>query len=133
MEGKKKRYFGTRVRKKYKFVEFVIILVIIFSFLNAYTAIRLFEEQKMTPGSNAASFDLQFIFVIVGLVLIATLGYILHYSFGAVSRMEKALDKFMEGDHSVRIKLRKKDIMYAFSQKLNTFLDWAENLSKKEQ
>ncbi|MBD3264234.1 MAG: hypothetical protein GF375_03940 [Candidatus Omnitrophica bacterium] len=130
MEQKKRRYFGTRLPKKYKFVEFVIALLILFSFLNAYIAIRMFEEGRAALAENTAIFDLQFIFVLIGLILVATLGYILHYSFGAVSRMEKVLDKFMAGDRSVRINLRKKDIMYVFSQKLNGLLDWAENISK---
>nr|MDA8100823.1 Txe/YoeB family addiction module toxin [Nitrospiraceae bacterium] len=46
--------------------------------------------------------------------------------FGALSRMEDIMDQIIKGNYSLRVHLRKKDILRPFSQKLNKVLDILE-------
>jgi signal transduction histidine kinase len=55
---------------------------------------------------------------------------ILRRSLGAIPRIEKTLDRIIKGDHSLRITIRKKDIIHSFVDKLNELLGLLEKKPK---
>lgn len=126
MSNKKRRRFGLQLDSKLRFVHSVLAGIILIAFLNACFSVRLLEEEKFFPGWNTNAFMIQFAFVVIGLVFLVTLVYILHYGFGATIRMERILEEVAKGNYSLRINLRKKDIMKPLAEKMNRVLDLLE-------
>ena len=136
MEEEGKRYFGTRMPIRFRFVNTVLILAILFSLVNAYTLLKMFAEKELFSESDVTYFIFLFIFITAGLFLIALLSFILYYSFGAAARIEKTLERVIKGESSLRISLRKKDLMFPLAEKMNKVIDILEKSIKgslKEQ
>jgi HAMP domain-containing protein len=55
---------------------------------------------------------------------------VLFRTVGALPRIEKILDKVINGDYSARISVRKKDTIYSLTAKLNQIIDLLEKKSK---
>lgn len=55
---------------------------------------------------------------------------VLHRSLGAIPRIEKILEEVIIGNYSLRIAIRKKDIIHSFVEKLNKVLDILEGKAK---
>lgn len=126
MEENGKRYFGTRMPSRFKIVNLILILVIIFSVINAYTLLKMFAEKELFSKADLTYFSFLFIFITAGLSLIAVLAFILYYSLGALSRIEKALERVIKGEHLLRISLRKKDFMFPLAEKINKIIELLE-------
>jgi hypothetical protein len=136
MKEEGKRYFGTRMPIRFRFVNTVLILAILFSLVNAYTLLKMFAEKELFSESDVTYFIFLFIFITAGLFLIALLSFILYYSFGAAARIEKTLERVIKGESSLRISLRKKDLMFPLAEKMNKVIDILEKSIKgslKEQ
>jgi len=65
------------------------------------------------------------------LVLLIFMFVILNRILGPIPRMEKVLEKVINGDYSLRITVRKKDIIHSFVDKLNKVIDLLESKSKR--
>ncbi|MFH1519178.1 MAG: hypothetical protein ABIE75_01215 [Candidatus Omnitrophota bacterium] len=129
----KRKFFGAGKISRYKFVNFLLVFVLMLAFMNAFASMELLEEGKMIFKSSIGYYIFQFILVAIGLVGITTLGYILHYGFGAIARIEKILENIAEGNYSLRIHLRKKDIMQPLAVRINKILDLLEKKTNKNQ
>jgi len=92
----------------------------------------MLEEGMVFFNWSKPYFISQFLFVALGLIFVVTLGYILHYGFGAMGRMEKILEEILKGDSSLRIYLRKKDILRPFAERLNKILDLLDDKRQKK-
>lgn len=55
---------------------------------------------------------------------------VLHRTLGPIPRMEKILEKIINGDYSLRINVRKKDLIRPFVDKLNRVLQLLEEKAK---
>lgn len=130
-KDRRRSVLAVALNRRLRFINFVMFLVVMFAFLNAYASIDMLGERMFLFRSEIGYYILQFSFVTIGLVFIATLCYILHHGFGAIARMEGILEKIVEGDRSLRIKLRKKDILLPFADEVNKVLDVLENETKK--
>ncbi|MBD3264039.1 MAG: hypothetical protein GF375_02930 [Candidatus Omnitrophica bacterium] len=130
--SKKRRFLSLHTYKKLRFLNFVLVAIILIAFVNATLSVKMLEEKKLFWGMDAGNFMLQFTFVVVSLILVATLVYVLHYGFGAVSRMERILDEIAGGNYSLRINLRKKDIMLPLAEKMNKVISLLEKKAKNQ-
>ena len=99
MKGKKEEAMSERRKKpqsiniptRFKVIRLVLLLVILFTFLNCYTSITMLGRGNIVYGGEIAFFAFQLSFVAVIVILVITLIYVLHYGFGSLSRMEKCL------------------------------------------
>ncbi|MBP7088545.1 MAG: hypothetical protein KBB01_04525 [Candidatus Omnitrophica bacterium] len=138
MEESGKRYFGTRMPSRFRIVKVILILIVIFSLINAYALLKMFAEKELFSKSDLTYFTFLFIFITAGLSLIAVLAFILYYSFGALSRIEKTLEKIVKGERVTRISLRKKDLIFPLAERINKVIKLLEqntialNKDKKE-
>jgi len=130
MKEEGKRYFGTRMPIRFRFVNTVLILAILFSLVNAYTLLKMFAEKELFSEPDVTYFIFLFVFITAGLFLIALLFFILYYSFGAAARIEKTLERVIKGESSLRISLRKKDLMFPLAEKMNKVIDILEKSIK---
>ncbi len=129
----RRKFFGVGKISRYKFVNFILVFVLMLAFMNAFASMELLEEGKIIFKSSIRYYVFQFILVAIGLVGITTLGYILHYGFGAIARIETILDNVAAGKYSLRIHLRKNDIMQPLAEKINKILDLLERKTNKNQ
>jgi signal transduction histidine kinase len=86
----------------------------------------MIEEGKILFGGETSFIAFQINFIAIILILIVSFLFFLHYGFGALSRMENILKRILQGDYSLRIHLRKRDVMKSFAEKLNAILDLLE-------
>ena len=64
------------------------------------------------------------------LILLIITFVVLHRTLGPIPRMEKILEKIINGDYSLRINVRKKDLIRPFVDKLNRVLELLEEKAK---
>jgi len=64
------------------------------------------------------------------LILLIITFVVLHRTLGPIPRMEKILEKIINGDYSLRINVRKKDLIRPFVDKLNRVLQLLEEKAK---
>ena len=116
------------------FINASLIYVAILLALNLYSSWKIAVDLKeclQTSSSwwlNSVISQLSFTAAII--VLLVTMFIILHRSLGAIPRIEKVLDKIIEGDYSLRLTVRKKDTIYSLIGKLNKIIDLLEKKTK---
>ena len=119
----RRRIFGTGRIAKYRLINFLLGLLLLAAYIYAFSSIELLEEGKVSFRNGIAYYVFQFILVSISLILITTLGYVLRYGFGAIARMERILEDVAAGNYSLRMSLRKRDILRPLARKLNKVLD----------
>ncbi|MDP8259500.1 MAG: hypothetical protein P9L96_00620 [Candidatus Gygaella obscura] len=77
------------------------------------------------PVKFIRSFYLGFLsgYMIIFVILVYFIIVMSNRTFGALFRIEEDLNKFIDGDKSVRVKLRKRDHLKGLAEKINTVLD----------
>ncbi len=121
------------VPARFKFIRIILFLMVVFFLLNGYFLLDLMRKGPNTSAVETLPF---FIFQInycgIALIFVISIVWILHYGFGALSRMESILEQIINGSYGFRIHLRKRDIMRPFAEKLNKVLDILEE-SKRQK
>lgn len=126
----KRRRMRLRIPVQFKFVRIVLIFVIVSFFTNAYVSIKMLTARDATVAADMVYFSSQLNFGAILLVFLITLTFILHRGFGALSRMEDTLTEVIKGNHTLRIKLRKGDVLIPLVDKINKVIDLLEKKSK---
>lgn len=119
-----------RIPIQFKFIRIVLIIVIISFFINAYVSIQTLGWKDLNVGGDVAYMIFQLNFGAILLILLIIMAFILHRGFGALSRMEDILEEVIKGKHSLRIKLRKRDVLIPLVDKINKILDLLEKKDK---
>lgn len=123
---KRRRLWAPGLEKRMKFIHLVLLLAILVSSVNTFVSIKLLNEMQLFVNLSYKYFIIQFTFISLGILLIVTLVYLVHYGFGAIFRIERILEEISSGDYSLRIHLRKKDFLRPMAKKLNVILDELE-------
>ena len=126
MDKRRFRFFSIKTFNRFKFMNYILVFIVLSLFLNTYITVRMVEEGKILFGGEISYIMLQINFVTAIIILIISFLFFLHYGFGALSRMENILKRVLGGEFSLRINLRKRDIMKPFAEKLNSILDLLE-------
>ncbi|MDD4295241.1 MAG: hypothetical protein PHP69_07005 [Candidatus Omnitrophica bacterium] len=127
MDGKKKRrLLSLSVPVRFKFIQVTLLLIVFSFFINAYFVLNLVKTNKIVVMADPSYIAFQLNFVAAILILVIAITFLLHYGFGALSRMERIIQKFLNGEFNQRIVLRKNDIMKPFADDVNKVLDYIE-------
>ena len=126
----KRRRLHLRIPVQFRFVRWVLIFVIVSFFVNAYVSIKMLAAKPLTPNADMVYFSSQLNFGAILLIFLVTLTFILHRGFGALSRIEDALDHVIKGNYSLRLKLRKGDILIPLTDRINKIIELLEKKSK---
>jgi len=126
MDKRRFRFLKVKTFNRFKFINYILVFIILSLLLNTHLTVKMIEEGKILFGGEASFIAFQINFIAIILALIISFLFFLHYGFGALSRMENILKKILEGDLSLRIHLRKRDVMKSFAEKLNAILDLLE-------
>ena len=134
MDNRWKLRFRFGVPARFKLIRFLLLLVVISFFLNIFISLQIFRNQEDYVLTNMAPYIIfQVNYAAIILVFVVSLVWILHYGFGALSRMENILEQVVNGDHTFRMHLRKRDIMRPFAEKMNRVLDLLEEANKNKR
>ncbi len=125
----KRRSFCHKLPTQFKFIRAIMMLAIISFFVNAYVAIKMLGWNNISFKNDVAFLASQLNFGAILLVFSITITYILHKGFGALFRIEDTLEKIIDGNRSLRIRLRKGDTLLPLVDKINTPLSFCFNNS----
>ena len=119
-----------RIPIQFKFIRIILVMVIASFFINAYVSIRTLGWRDLDVSGDVSYMVFQLNFGAILLILLITMAFILHKGFGALSRMEEILEEVIKGKHSLRIRLRKGDVLIPLVDKINKILDLLEKKGK---
>ena len=133
MVKKKRKLFGSGKIARYRIFNFILALMLLAAFINVFTSIELIEKGSEVFKNKALYLIFEVVLIAIGLFLVAVLSYILHFGFGAISRMEKILENVASGDYSLRMYLRNKDILRPLAGKVNKIIELLEEESENDK
>jgi len=123
----KRMPFGLKLKVKFNFLRIILLIIILGFVLTSYLSIELLNKNDPLYAYYY-SLVIQSSFTAIVIILLITIVFFLHRTVGPLDRIENELEKVINGNYSVRITVRKKDILYSLIEKINKVL---EILSKK--
>lgn len=134
MKDRRSKLFFLRTPFILHFVSIGLAYVCALVLINLYSSWMIgMALQNCSRGSSSWWVDSlisQLSFTGAIIVLLITLAVLLHRTLGPIPRLEKTLDKVIQGDYSLRLGIRKKDIIHSFVQKVNALIEALEKKSK---
>jgi len=131
-ERRSKRIWRTKFTLPFFVIS--ILWILIFSFLGFSSFLYLITKLQ-TALDIRIEWVMYFVwFVVILSIAIFTLfvcmSILLFRTVGPIPRMEKILDKVINGDYSQRITIRKKDTIHSLADRLNQVIGLLEKKSK---
>lgn len=114
------------------FLNVFLICITLLTLISFYTLGRLVTEEQHTLKWRISFFVLQLCFIGIIFIFLTTMFLLLHRSIGPIPRLERTLDKIIEGDYSLRLSIRKNDIIHSFIDKANKVIALLEEKSKSK-
>lgn len=127
MKGERRRKRLWKIEFNVRFLNFSLLIAII---LNLFVFYVLADIMAKLSGSLILQRDiiiLPLILISIASIFLIALLVILHRSLEAIPRIKRTLDRVLAGERSLRITLRKKDILHSFAETLNKILDLVES------
>jgi signal transduction histidine kinase len=122
MQERRRRGIG-KVQYTLRFLNAALVVAIIFILLAFYALGKVVTDSQYSLVWRINLIILQLSFTAVVFAFLIGMFLLLHRTLGALPRMEEILDKVIKGDHSLRINIRKEDIMRSFVDKLNKVVE----------
>lgn len=124
--GEKRGLGLWRLRFSIPFLNISLIVIICFTLISFYCLGRILTLPPYTMPWRVNFIILQASFAGVIVTFLVAITLLLRRSLGAIPRMEAALEKIAAGDYSLRLSIRKKDILHPLVDKINKVLDVLE-------
>ena len=118
----KRMPFGLRLKLKFNFLRLILLIIILGFALTSYLSIELLNRNDLLYAYYY-SLVIQFSFAAVVIILLITFTFFLHRTVGPLDRIEAELEKAIKGNYSIRITVRKKDVLYSLIEKINKVLE----------
>jgi methyl-accepting chemotaxis protein len=125
----KRRVQFLRLKFSIHFLDFSLILVTMLFFINFYATLNIMRRLQAVTNLPLSFIVSQISFLVIVVILLVNIMLFLHRGLGPIPRIESILDRVLNGERSLRIKLRKKDILQSLVVKLNKILDLLESKS----
>jgi hypothetical protein len=122
MQERRRRGVG-KIQYTLQFLNAALVVAIIFILLAFYALGKVVTDSQYSLVWRINLIVLQLSFTTVVFAFLIGMFLLLHRTLGALPRMEETLDKVIKGDHSLRINIRKEDIMRSFVDKLNKVIE----------
>lgn len=127
---KEKRGKIWKTKLNIKILNFALISTPIFFLIIFYAFFKVLTELQYSLTWRIYLIILQLSFTGFALVFLTVMFVILHRILGPINRIEKILDGVANEDYSLRMTVRKKDIIHSLVNKLNKVLDLLEEKAK---
>ncbi|HTY45179.1 MAG TPA: hypothetical protein VMD52_04215 [Patescibacteria group bacterium] len=129
MRERRRAVFWLR-RHTFKFVHFALVYIAVLVVVNFYSAWKMVSELQTNFQYSSAwktnFLIMQVSFLGVIFILLASTCVLLHRSLGPLQRIESMLDEVLAGNYSVRITIRKKDLVHSLVDKINRIIGLLE-------
>lgn len=129
MQERRRKGIG-KIQYTLRFLNIALIVAIVFILLAFYALGKVVTDSQYSLVWRINLIILQLSFTAVIFAFLIGMFLLLHRTLGALPRMEDILDNIVKGDYSLRLHIRKEDIMRSFIEKLNKVLDLLENSRK---
>lgn len=126
---KEKRRFW-RIKFTLRILNVTLVCATILTLISFYALVKLITEPQYSLIWRVNLVILQLCFTAVIFVFIISIFLLVHRSMGPLPRMEEILEKVINGDYKQRIKIREKDVMCSFVDKLNKVFSLLEEKGK---
>jgi HAMP domain-containing protein len=127
---KEKRGKIWKIKLNIKILDFALITTPIFFLIILYAFFKVLTELQYSLIWQIHLIILLISFTVFGLMFLTVMFVILHRILGPINRMEKILDGVANKDYSLRMTVRKRDIIYSLVNKVNKVLDLLEEKTK---
>jgi len=114
------------------FLNVFLVCITLLTIISFYTLGRLVTEQQHSFQWRVSFFVLQLCFIGIIFIFLTTMFLLLHRSLGPLPRLERILDKIIQGDYTLRLSIRKRDIIHSFIDKVNSVIALLEEKSKSK-
>jgi methyl-accepting chemotaxis protein len=115
-----------------KFLDIALILFTILFLINFYAAWKILRELRSAWNLYPSFVLFHFSFLAIVEVLLVSIIFLLHRGLGFIPRIESILERVLKGEYSLRITIRKADLLQSLVEKLNKILELLEsNLKNK--
>lgn len=131
MEKERRRKRFWKLQFNLKFLNFSLFVVVILNLFIFYALVNIMTELTGSLVLQRNLIILLLSVVAIVSIFLITLLVTLHRSLGAIPRIEEILERVITGEHSLRITIRKKDILHSFVETLNKLLDLVETQTKE--
>lgn len=129
MEEKRGRKFW-KLNFALRFLNVSLIFVTLLAVLSFYALSRIMTEPQSSLSWKVNFIILQLSFTGVIFSFVIGMFLLLHRTLGAVPRLEKTIDRIVSGEYSLRLNVRKKDVIKPLVDKINQLIDLLEKKSK---
>ncbi|MBU2102422.1 MAG: hypothetical protein ABH865_06760 [Candidatus Omnitrophota bacterium] len=127
MAEKRKMISTLQPPVRFKFLRIVMLFLIVSFIINAYVSIKTIQSGNFELSYLA--YQLNFGAIVI--ILLISLTFIMHRGFGALSRIENVLEEVSKGDCSLRITLRKGDVLIPLVERINKIIEQLEKSSRR--
>jgi hypothetical protein len=127
MKNRRSKIYFLKTPFVLHFISIALVYICLLILVNLYSSWMIIKELK-NCGQGSSSWWIhslisQLSFSGAILILLITMLVLLHRSLGAIPRIEGILDRVNNGEYSLRVTVRKKDIIYSFVHKINKIID----------
>ncbi len=130
MKNKRRKFWSVGVPVRFEFVNVILILVIISLAVNAYIVIKIMGDLPLSAREAMVCRFVQFNFLGIMLILVLALAFVLYSCVGPLSRIGGVLDRVAQGEHSLRVHVRKGDALAGFTEKVNKIIELLDKVKK---
>jgi len=114
------------------FLNIFLICITLLTLLTFYTLSRLITEEQHSFKWRISLLVLQLCFIGIIFIYLTTVFLLLHRTLSPIPRLEAILDKVINEDYTLRLSIRKKDIIHSFIDKINKVIALLEEKSKSK-
>lgn len=132
MKREKRSRKPWRIKHNLKLLNYLLAVTTIFTLFIFSTLKTILTEFPSFFGLHFDVVIISMCFVVIVTAFVIILVILLHRSLGPVVQIEHVLDEVIGGNRSLRIRLRKKDLLHSLERKLNKVLDSLEATGKKQ-
>lgn len=113
-----------------RFLNISLVFVTLLAVISFYALGRLMIDPQSSLSWRVNIIILQLSFTGVIFSFIIGMFLLLHRTLGAIPRLEKTLDTIINGEYSLRLSVRKKDVIRPLVDKINQLIELLEKKTK---
>ncbi len=119
------------LRTAVKLFKVLLSIISICTLIGCWVSIHIVSQLQSSLLLGVQFLIAQFVFAIAIFTALGAIVLLIHRSLGPLPRLEDILEQIRNGNYSLRMRIRKKDFLVSFVEKLNAVLDILEEKAKK--
>jgi methyl-accepting chemotaxis protein len=113
-----------------RFLNVALVIATILTLISLFAVVRFATDVQFSLTQRINLVTLQVCFTGVIFTFLTAIFMLVQHGLGPLDRIEKILDRVINGDYTQRITLRKKDLFTSFAAKLSKVIELLEQKAK---